>query len=103
MPMFFSMNHGGIAPCLSRREVRSFMARAHGRTSLYVMRDIGATELGWWQFWQLRCRIGAMSFEKVTSPGIVVVSAALAAEEPATEITAGTRKASPTLSRQQKI
>jgi hypothetical protein len=67
------------------------------------MRDIGATELGWWQFWQLRSRIGAMSFEKVTSPAIVVVSAALAAEEPATEITAGTRKASPTLSRQQKI
>ena len=25
------------------------------------MSDIGASELGRWHFWQLRCRIGAMS------------------------------------------
>ena len=29
--------------------------------------DIGATPSARWQFWQLRCRIGAMSFVKVTS------------------------------------
>jgi hypothetical protein len=33
------------------------------------MSDIGATESGWWQFWQLRCKMGAMSFVNVTSPG----------------------------------
>ena len=33
MPMFFSMNHGGIAFGLLRRLVRSFMDRAHGRAS----------------------------------------------------------------------
>jgi hypothetical protein len=43
-----------------------------------------------------------MSFEKVTSPGKVVVSAALNTGEAATEITAGASKA-PTFSRQQKV
>jgi hypothetical protein len=43
-----------------------------------------------------------MSFEKVTSPGKVVVSAALNTGEAATEITAGASKAA-TLSRQQKV
>src|ERR687887_2309967 len=33
------------------------------------MSDIGATPSGRWQFWQLRCRIGAMSFVNVTSGG----------------------------------
>ena len=34
MPMFFSMNHGGIrSGSLSGRDVLSLMARAHGRTS----------------------------------------------------------------------
>ena len=34
MPMFFSMNQGGIrSGSLSGREVLSLMARAHGRTS----------------------------------------------------------------------
>jgi hypothetical protein len=32
-----------------------------------VTSDIGATPFGRWQFWQLRCRIGAMSFANVTS------------------------------------
>jgi hypothetical protein len=27
---------------------------AYGRTSSYVIKDIGATELGRWQLWQLR-------------------------------------------------
>ena len=31
------------------------------------MSDIGASELGRWQFWQLRWRIGAMSLVKVTA------------------------------------
>jgi hypothetical protein len=44
---------------------------------LYVSSDIGAIEPGRWQFWQARCRIGAMSFENVTSFG--AVSAARAA------------------------
>ena len=31
------------------------------------MSDIGAPPSGRWQFWQLRCRIGATSFVNVTS------------------------------------
>src|ERR671913_1248171 len=67
MPMFFSMYQGGITPALSRSAVRCFIERDHGRLSSYVRSDIGATWPGRWQFWQLRCRIGAMSFVKVTS------------------------------------
>ena len=33
MPMFFSTNHGGIAPRWLRSAVRVLIARAHGRTS----------------------------------------------------------------------
>src|SRR5437867_6880605 len=65
--MFLSMYQGGITPARGPTPVRSFIARAHGRTSSYVTRDIGATPSGRWQFWQLRCRIGAMSLAKVTS------------------------------------
>src|SRR5439155_860682 len=64
MPMFFSMYHGGI----SRAAVCRLMADAHGRTCSYVRKGIGAIELGRWQFWQLRCRIGRTSFVNVTSP-----------------------------------
>src|SRR5262245_4075010 len=71
IPMFFSMNHGGIAPRLVPSPVRVFMARAYGLASSYVRSDIGATESGRWQFWQLRCRMGAMSFANVTSPVVV--------------------------------
>src|SRR5438067_6062581 len=67
MPMFFSMNQGGITVGLSRRAVLIFIAFAHGRASSYVRSDIGATDPGRWQPWQLRCRIGATSFVKVTS------------------------------------
>src|SRR5262245_10853025 len=66
MPMPFSMYHGGIVPCLLRMDVRRLIAAANGRTSSYVSSDIGASELGRWQFWQLRWRIGAMSFVNVT-------------------------------------
>src|SRR5215510_2613710 len=64
--MFFSMYQGGITPIFGPRPVRVLIVRAHGRTSSYVMSDIGATPLGRWQFWQLRCRIGAISFANVT-------------------------------------
>ena len=40
------------------------------------MSDIGATEFGRWQLWQLRCRIGAMSLLKVTSPADCSAAAA---------------------------
>jgi hypothetical protein len=65
--MFFSMYHGGITPAFGPMLVRVLIARAQGRTSSYETSDIGATPPGLWQFWQLRCRIGAMSFVKVTS------------------------------------
>src|SRR5690349_11481346 len=67
MPMFFSIYQGGMAPALSRIAVRAFIERAHGLASSYVRSDIGATWPGRWQFWQLRCRIGAMSLVNVTS------------------------------------
>ena len=60
--MFLSMNHGGI----SRAAVRALRARAQGRTSEYVTRDIGAPPPARWQFSQERCRTGATSFVKVT-------------------------------------
>src|SRR5262245_38410130 len=66
MPIPFSMYHGGIVPCLLRMLVRRLIAAANGRASSYVNSDIGASELGWWQFWQLRCRIGATSRVNVT-------------------------------------
>ena len=53
-------------PGLPRSAVRNLIALAHGRTSSYPINDIGAIALGRWQFWQLRCRMGAMSFVKVT-------------------------------------
>ena len=40
--MVLSMNHGGI----SRRAVRSLIARAQGRVSSYVSIDMGATDAG---------------------------------------------------------
>src|SRR5213593_4728704 len=45
-----SMNHGGIASGLSRRPVRYLIDLAHGRTSSYVINDIGATPFERWQF-----------------------------------------------------
>ena len=61
MPTVLSMNQGGITPTGLSRLVRCLMLRAQGRTSSYVISDIGAMESGRWQFWQLRWRIGAMS------------------------------------------
>ena len=62
MPMVLSMNQGGILPTAPVWPVRCLMLRAQGRTSSYVISDIGAMDSGRWQCWQLRCRIGAMSF-----------------------------------------
>jgi len=49
MPMFFSMNQGGITFGLSRRLVLDFIAFAHGRASSYVRSDIGPAAPGRWQ------------------------------------------------------
>src|SRR2546425_5265951 len=49
-PTVLSMNHGGIASGLSRRPVRYLIDLAHGRTSSYVINDIGATPFERWQF-----------------------------------------------------
>src|SRR2546425_2013565 len=62
MPMVRSMNQGGI----SRAEILVLIARAHGRASLYVSKDIGAISPGWWQLMHERYKIGATSFVKVT-------------------------------------
>src|SRR5262249_53999424 len=62
MPMFFSMYHGGITPACGPMPVRCLIALAYGRTSSNVVSGIGATPSARWQFWQLRCRIGAISF-----------------------------------------
>src|SRR5690349_7993423 len=64
-PTLRSMCQGGI----TRVTTFSLMDRAQGRASLYVRSAIGAIDPGRWQFWQDRCRIGAMSLEKVTSLG----------------------------------
>src|SRR5262249_43110791 len=64
IPIFLSMNHGGISPA----EVARFIARAQGRASAYVLNDMGATPPLRWQFSHERCTMGAMSFVNVTSP-----------------------------------
>ena len=69
IPMFRSMYQGGMTPGLSRSPVRYLMARAQGLTSSYEMSDMGASACGRWHFWQLRCRIGAMSLLNVGSSG----------------------------------
>src|SRR5499427_9504026 len=56
-----SANHGGIV----RELTLSRIARAHGRTSLNVMSDIGATSPGRWQVMHLLYRIGATSLLNV--------------------------------------
>ena len=48
------MYHGGIVPCRLRMAVRRLIDAANGRVSSYVISDIGASELGRWQPWQLR-------------------------------------------------
>src|SRR4051812_29793403 len=89
MPRSFSMYHGGIVPCLLRIAVRRLIDAAYGRTSSYVSSGIGAREFGRWQFWQLRCRIGAMSFVNVTVPAAArgLAGAVMAAKESATTAT----------------
>src|ERR1700681_420460 len=62
IPIVLSTNHGGI----SRLVTRSFIARAQGRASLYVISDIGAISSGRWHRTQERLRIGATSFVNVT-------------------------------------
>ena len=42
------------------------------------MSDIGAAASGWWQFWHFAWRMGATSFENVTSRVTVGSPAALA-------------------------
>src|SRR6478672_1333460 len=50
IPMFFSMYHGGMTPACGPMLVRFLIARAQGRTSSYVVRDIGPAPFGRWQF-----------------------------------------------------
>src|SRR5437867_419774 len=64
IPTLRSINHGGM----SRVTTFAFIARAQGRASRYVSRDMGAMLSGRWHFWQARCRIGATSFVNVTWP-----------------------------------
>src|SRR5216684_6576707 len=94
MPMFLSTKKGGMAPLWLLRAVRAFMERAQGLASSYVRSDMGATESGRWQSWQLRWRMGAMSFVKVTSP---VVGAGACAVVPTVAVTseASSRPTSP--------
>src|SRR5262245_50631319 len=68
MPRSFSIPQGGIAPRWLRSAVLAFIALAQGRASSYVSSDMGATESGRWQAWHFRCRMGAISFVKVTAP-----------------------------------
>src|SRR5439155_11055614 len=56
-----SANHGGI----SRFMVLFLMARAHGRTSLYDIKDIGAIWFGRWHRTQLSKTMGATSLLNV--------------------------------------
>ena len=66
MPMFCSMYHGGMTPAWGPIPVRCLIARAQGRTSSYVVSGICPPPPTLWQFSQLRCMIGAMSFVYVT-------------------------------------
>ena len=52
---------------MSRCETRSFMREAQRRVSPYSRSGIGPTDPGRWQIWQFAWRMGATSFEKVTS------------------------------------
>src|SRR5438552_4690819 len=85
------MYQGGI----SRAAVRRLIARAHGRTCSNVLNGIGATPFLRWQFSQDRCRIGAMSFVKVTgAPGFPCPAASsLVATAPTTATPTITRHA----------
>src|SRR5271166_4323836 len=58
------------------------MAFAQGRASLWLTKDIGATDLGRWQVWQCFCRMGETSLLNVST-----ASAALAAPAHTTETT----------------
>src|SRR5882672_2756301 len=62
MPIVLSRNQGGI----SRLLTRSLIARAQGRASEYVRRDIGAISSGRWHRTHERFMIGATSFVNVT-------------------------------------
>src|SRR5260370_20479637 len=62
MPTFRSMCQGGIWWVLTR----SLMDLTHGRTSSYVMSDMGAIDPTRWQSWHFAWRIGATSFANVT-------------------------------------
>src|SRR5580765_1001809 len=63
MPIVLSRNQGGI----SRLLTRSLIARAQGRASEYVRRDIGAISSGRWHRTHERFMIGATSFVNVTA------------------------------------
>src|SRR5262245_37900043 len=47
MPIVLSTYHGGMTPARGPNPVRFLIDRAHGRTSSYVINDIGAIESGW--------------------------------------------------------
>src|SRR4051812_46258497 len=86
MPTVLSMCQGGIW-CVS---TRFLMADAYGRDCSHVTSDIGAIESGRWQASHLAWKIGAMSFVNV---GVVVGSAALAADAERTTAPAATPQA----------
>src|SRR5256885_17097888 len=75
MPTLRSMYHGGI----SRAETLALIARAQGRTSSYVMSDMGATDCGRWHTTHDRYRMGATCLVNVTSAARAPGSCATAA------------------------
>src|SRR6266852_9162932 len=72
MPTVRSICHGGIWRALTR----ALIDLAHGRASVKVMSDIGASESGRWHDSHFSWKIGAMSFVNV---GVFGASAAAAA------------------------
>src|SRR5262245_10217047 len=71
MPTFRSMCHGGIWWTLTR----SLIALTHGRTTSYVVSDIGAIDPTRWQSWHFAWKIGATSLAKVGLPPAARASA----------------------------
>src|SRR5687768_9703022 len=85
VPCAGSACHGGMVPSATRAPT----ARAHGRTSLYVISDIGAISPGRWQLVQLANRIGATSLLYV---GVCCADAVETADKAAAQTSAGTTR-----------